>query len=336
MSGRIENEIKIDSIIEDKLNHCPFYVKEWMRWLLATDKSAATRKDYLNKIIHFLSFIKRDIINISLEEITREVVVDYFAALRTVDNNGIQKYSSDSYKQTVWSCLNSFFNYLKGIGYIQNNYIESIPRPQNKDLQRINHNRVVLTTEDFEKILKCVRSGVGSSKAKKYQSKMRSRDICIMMLFMSTGMRKTALMEINLEDIDYEKRTLTIIDKGDKEHQYVLNDELYNALEDWLIEREYLFPTSDALFITKDGERISGNGIDKIVKKYTQEAIGIPLSPHKLRAGLCTILYDIKKDAEFVRRAIGHSNISTTLRYIVTENKEKEETANIMNEIFSH
>ena len=87
---------------------------------------------------------------------------------------------------------------------------------------------------------------------------------------------------------------------------------------------------TDALFISKYGERISAKGVSNIVKKYTEEALGKPLSPHKLRAGFCSILYNKTHDTEFVRRAVGHSNISTTQRYIVTDGDEKRQSASII------
>ena len=72
----------------------------------------------------------------------------------------------------------------------------------------------------------------------------------------------------------------------------------------------------------------------ELVDKYAYKALGYHISPHKLRSGLASILYEEKHDIEFVRRVIGHSNVATTQRYIVTNNAEREETANIMGNIF--
>ncbi|MEE3416989.1 MAG: site-specific integrase, partial [Prevotella sp.] len=57
------------------------------------------------------------------------------------------------------------------------------------------------------------------------------------------------------------------------------------------------------------------------------------LSPHKLRSGFCSIMYSKTHDIEFVRRAVGHSNVATTQRYIVTNKDEKKKSAEIMESI---
>ena len=54
------------------------------------------------------------------------------------------------------------------------------------------------------------------------------------------------------------------------------------------------------------------------------------VSPHKIRAGVASILYEETKDIEFVRRAIGHTNVATTQRYIRTENKEREKASKLL------
>lgn len=335
MNGRIENEIKIDQHIQQKLKIAPSFVVQWEGFLKASGKTAATRSDFVTKILRFLSFINKDIVSITPDDITRGDVISYFASIQITGEGKEMKHSSDSYKQTVWSCLNSFLTFMRNSGYIEDNYIKEIQRPTNKDLVHIKNKRTLLTKEDFNEILRCVEDGAGSDKAKHFQEHTKNRDSTIMLLFMTTGMRKTALMNLNITDIDFENGLLTVIDKGEIEHQYKLNDKTRHYLRLWMIDRNDYDPMTDALFLSRYGERISGNGIDKIVKKYTKEAIGIELSPHKLRAGVCSILYGETHDTEFVRRAIGHSNISTTLRYITTDNKEKEVASDIMQNVFS-
>ena len=75
---------------------------------------------------------------------------------------------------------------------------------------------------------------------------------------------------------------------------------------------------------------MGGKTLTEIVQKYTGRALGKPLSPHKLRAGYCSILYNKTHDAEFVRRAVGHANVATTQRYIVTKGNERKKAAEIM------
>jgi site-specific recombinase XerC len=102
------------------------------------------------------------------------------------------------------------------------------------------------------------------------------------------------------------------------------------ALNEWVYDRESWNTSSNALFISENGNRISATALSELVEKYCQDALGYHISPHKLRAGFCSILYKETGNAEFVRRAVGHSNISTTQRYIVTDNNERAKASELI------
>lgn len=328
MTGRLENELKIQNLILLNLKSMPEFMTEWYNHLLASSKEASSCNDFINKTRRFLFFINKDNIkNILPSDITLEKVEEYFVLIQTrkTENGEIVK-TSDSYKQGIWFALNNFFDFMHKRNYISQNYMNYITKPKNKDIQRINEHRVLLTKNDFNNILDSVINGVGSNKAKAHQNNMKYRDLSIMVLFMQTGMRRTALSEINIEDIDFNKRELYVIDKGDKRHVYHLTDQLIEYLTKWIYQRNKILEndTNNALFITSNKKRISGSELYNIVTKYCEESTGKKISPHKLRSGFCSILYNETGDAEFVRRAVGHSNIATTQRYIVTNNSEKQ------------
>jgi site-specific recombinase XerD len=97
------------------------------------------------------------------------------------------------------------------------------------------------------------------------------------------------------------------------------------------MDRDYFVSEDqDALFVTEKGNRLASVSISRLVEKYCEEGLGYKISPHKLRSGFCSILYNKTHDAEFVRRAVGHSNIATTQRYIKTNDNEKEIASNII------
>jgi site-specific recombinase XerD len=329
MQGRLEHEIKIDNYISEKLSGAPGFVSEWHMNLKASKKTAATRKDFVCKILNFLSKVNvTDISQFNLPMIER-----YFISTQTKqDNNGNTVYTSDSYQQCVWIALNNFFGFLYKRNYISENFMNNIDKPRNHDLERINEHRVLLTKKDFKRIINAVENGTGSDTAKAHQLNVKSRDKLIMSLLMSTGMRESALTEINMSDIDMENKMLHIIDKGNKKHTYPLSDNIIDLINEWAARREIILDgeNSDALLITEGKKRLTQNGLAAIVKKYTMGALGKALSPHKLRAGFCSILYAETGDAEFCRRAIGHSNISTTQRYITTGNNERKRASEIM------
>lgn len=327
MNGRLENEIKIHNKIEEKLKHMPSYVYDWYLNLKASRKTAATCYDYIAKIHKFLAFINNDVEIVGLEDITETIVTEYFTSIQTKKTRDGIVFTSDSYQCTIWSCLDNFLGYLANHGKIEINYMKFIDKPRNRDLERINENRTLLTDDDFKAILKSVESEGNYVK--------RNRNRAILLLFMTTGMRKTALTSITLNDINLEERTLLIIDKGTKRHVYNLNKQTVDAINKWISCRELYENKNgdDHLFLSRNGCVMAPRTVADIVEKYTLNAIGKKLSPHKLRSGYCSILYNKTQDIEFVRRAVGHSSSEITQRYIVTKGDERKKASEIMSSI---
>jgi len=332
MKGRLESEIKIDKTIENMLKNLPIEVTKWNNLMDASRKTPATRRDFVMKIRYFICSLTDNPKKYNFDSLTEEDVIRFMKKIRTKENEvGDIIETSDSYQNTMWCCLNSFFGYLAKEKIIPYNYMQDIKKGRNHDLERINEHRVLLTSRDFKQIIgaldKVSRNQIG-------RTNTYNRDKLIILLLMTTGMRETALIEINLEDVHLDTQSLYVIDKGKLPHKYFLESEVCEIIKDYLSDRnEMLFDKSeitDALFISKYGERISAKGVSNIVKKYTKAALGKELSPHKLRAGFCSILYSKTHDTEFVRRAVGHSNISTTQRYIVTNGDEKRQSASII------
>lgn len=329
MNGRLINEIKIDKATRERVERMPRFIQEWHMNMTASGTTALTRKIYVYYAQNFLETINEDIKSITPDLITEKNVNDYFIKIKTKQNNNGISYTSDSYQATMWSCLNSLFEYMKLHKYIETNYMEFITRPKNRDLDRINENRVLLTENDFSKIIKCVYSEKNEVK--------RCRDLAVIVLLMNTGMRETALTNIMIDDIDYkEKKELIIIDKGRKRHVYKLSDDVCKIISLWIKNRQsYNKKNDEHLFLTNRGTSLSADSVYDIVSRYTEKALGKKLSPHKLRSGYCSILYEKTGDIEFVRRAVGHASSITTQRYIVTKGDEKEKAAAIMSSILA-
>lgn len=316
MNGRIENENKIKQRVLDKINKMPNYMSDYYYSLVAAKKTSHTIDDYINKVILFLNYHNND-----LRNITRTSTLKYFISIQSKSNG---KNTSDSYQRTVWYALDSFFNYMVLIEELKENYMVTIPIPKDNDLDRINKSRVLLTEYDFSKILKVIKSE---------SSRNKIRDYLVMLLLMTTGMRETALISINIEDIDFDKQTLLVTDKGKREFIYTIQPEVMEILYEWL-EQRALKAKGNALFINPSGDRLSTQSVYDIVRKYTKKALDKPVSPHKIRSGFCSILYSDTHDIEYVKRAVGHRRLTTTQRYIITDNKEMENASKaIMNKI---
>lgn len=322
MPARLENEMRINDITDKILEDMPDYVNEWHDNLYASKKTAATRREFVRKVRNFLSWIDEDVKNIGVEQITDKNVTKYYISIGTKKNSdGSISETSGSYQQGIYCVLKNFLGFLHKKGYIKENYILNIDKPKNNDLERINEHRLRLTKDEFDKVIKQV-----ETEDKVY---LKRRDLAMMKVFMGTGMRETALKIINISDVDFEKKTLTTIDKGKggKLQVYRLNKGMEQAIKEWLAIRE---DDNEALFINYKGERISCNGIAKVVNKYFSKALGTHVSPHKIRGGVVSILYEQTHDIERVRRSIGHSNSETTQRYIRTANDERDKMAEML------
>lgn len=317
MSNRLNDENKKETKLEIKLKSMPNYVTEWYYNLKASDCTASSMTDMVNKVHRFLMSINPNTKVIRLTDISKIDVTKYMGSLAS---------KSDSYRQSVWSCLNNFFGYFEAEGEIERNYMRTIKKAKNHDLERINAHRVLLTEDDFNKIL----YGVEHK-----GNECAVRDKAILLILMTTGMRETALTEIDVSDIDMSDKELEIIDKGNKRHEYPLNSKTFEALQKWMDDREFWLKgnDTDALFLSNQGNRLSVRGLDKLVRTSTKNYLGKELSPHKLRAGFCSILYSKVHDVAFVSKAVGHSNPSVTMRYIVTDNSEREKSAKIFDDI---
>lgn len=324
MSGRIEHENRTNNNIENilKTSH-PLLKKYYLK--IRTTKEPLTCLEYVRKINAFLETTNKNINNITIKDIDDYMNMIFYIT----DSKGKQKRSSSSYRQSVYAALNSFFGYLYSRGEIQTNPMIEIDRPKSTD----HVIRKALNLEDFNNILSTIKTGAGSDMAKLKQKRWVERDLLIMYLFMNTGMRKTALSEINIEDIDFESKILTVIDKRNKKLEYNITDDLEKLLYAWLVRREEILKgkKQNALFISEKMNRISERAIYNLVQKYSKEALGYSISPHKLRASFVTIFYqasgcDIKATSE----AVGHSNIATTSLYIVNKNNSRKNAANYM------
>ncbi len=331
MQGRLEKDRKNYQLVEYKLSLMPEFIKGYYLYLKASNHTSQTCVQYINSIYQYFSFVRWLLPwEVVLDDLTYESVINFLLSIQTKkDKDGSIKETSDAYKRNMWFVLNNFFNYLVSRKMIKHNFMKDIPNVTDHDEERRKNKRIHLTAEDYKKIL-----NVLDREIEEDITKVENK--AVILLFMNTGMRRSALEAINISDIDLENRTLIVVDKGNEEHKYVLNDMCIETLREWLKVREYYTDEyDDALFVNKNGHRLPSRTIAEYVLDVTEKALGMRLGPHKLRAGFCSIMYEQTGDIEKVRRMVGHKRVATTQRYIVTDNKEKEEAADIMENLLS-
>lgn len=324
MRGRLEHSLRAKNNIEILLSSMPECVTGFY-YNIQISKEPTTCLEYLRKIKLFFDFI-----NCNIEDVTDSDIGRYFDKISTRTNtDGIIQETSFAYKQATWTVLNQFFSYLTRKHIILNNPMEETERPSQKD----NVKRYFLSMDDLNSILSSVKTGAGSNKAIAKQKNWIERDMLILFLFMNTGMRKTALSEINIEDISFDDKTLTVTDKRNKTQVYNITAEMEDVIHIWLKKRNNLLDgqPNDALFISSLRKRMSEKAIYNLVKKYSEEALGYAISPHKLRAAFVSLYYEASGgDIKATCEAVGHADISTTSRYIVKKNNSRTEAMNFM------
>ena len=335
MQGRLETKLKTEAKIRSQLDEAPKYLQDYA-YNLSSSKEPRTVLEYIRKIKLFLTFLNEDYNQIDISKVTDSDISRYIASREVkkvkVKNKRTGKVeekrsaTSASYLKGTHTVLMGFFSYLQAKEYIKSNPVQMIQRIRREDTIK----RRRFKEEDLREIMKSV------DRINKEGSYIGYRDRAIIMLLINTGMRETALTEINVGDINFNDNKLVIIDKRYTTHEYYLNPMLSSILKDYIEKREeYLVGREiDALFVSQKKNRIHPNSVADLVKKYTLDSLGTPLSPHKLRAAFCTILYDKTKDIEFVRDVVGHKSASTTRKYIVKDGTEKMKASNMMADIF--
>lgn len=144
------------------------------------------------------------------------------------------------------------------------------------------------------------------------------RDYAILVTLGFTGVRLQELVGLDINDIDFERRTVKVMGKGSKERLIPLNAIVIQALRDWLLCRPGTEDT--AVFLNRFGRRLSGRSVENIVKKYVRRA-GITkakVSPHKLRHTFATLLHVNDVDLVEIQTLMGHATITSTQIYTHT------------------
>lgn len=150
------------------------------------------------------------------------------------------------------------------------------------------------------------------------QSDMPSdiRDIAIMELMYSSGLRLSELQGLNLEEMDLKAREVKVNGKGSKERIVPIGSKALNAMNLWLNVRSQFKPKDTAVFINQRGTRLSHRSIQLILKKWGEkQGLESHLHPHKLRHSFATHMLESSGDLRAVQELLGHSSLSTTQVY---------------------
>ena len=142
----------------------------------------------------------------------------------------------------------------------------------------------------------------------------------ILLLFYEAGLRRSELIGLDDKDIDFEAAQLKVTGKRNKQRIVPFGAELAEALKNYKAKRQEEFgETNGALFLSDKGERISGNMVYLIVRKYLSMVTSLKKrSPHVLRHTFATAMLNNGAGLETIKSLLGHESVSTTEIYTHT------------------
>ena len=253
--------------------------------------SKNTINSYQRDLNKFSKFLKASGVN-DFENLTEEICSAWIADLfqHNVSARSIQRHISSA---------KGFFNYLKRNDLVTNSPFELINSPKSPS-----HLPNILSPEEVSQLL--------NFKPKNAQEK---RDLAIIELIYSSGLRVSETVNTNLGNFEDNKNFLRVLGKGSKTRLVPVGRYAKNAIDDWIIERDKLSTKDDSLFVNLRGNRITTRSVQERLKNIAIMQGLPPVNPHMLRHSFATHLLESSGDLRSIQELLGHSSLSTTQIY---------------------
>ena len=229
----------------------------------------------------------------SWSDLTQHDVRDFISGIR---RNG----TSPRSLARLLSSLRSFYKFLNNESLVLNNPTSGINAPKLNSLLP-----KAMDTDMVNRLLDFQPTTWGDF-----------RDKAIAELLYSSGLRLSELCQLNTSDISLESRICRVLGKGKKEREVPIGSLAIKALQTWYDHRELKLEKNErAVFINKNGKRISSRSVQNILKKMSMK-MGLPyVNPHMLRHSFASHILESSGDLRAVQELLGHANLSTTQIY---------------------
>lgn len=236
--------------------------------------------------------IEKLLINVTtpIRKMTTEEIRHYLVDYQKINN--CSKVTVDNVRRNI----SSFFSWLEEEDYILKSPMKRIHKIKTK--QQVKETISDEAIEQLRDHCKC------------------TRDLAIIDLLYSTGIRVGELVNLNIDDIDFEARECVVIGKGDKERKVYFDAKTKIHLQRYIDSRH---DSNPALFVTLDApfERLKISGVEIRVRKLGRMLKMNKIHPHKFRRTMATRAIDKGMPIEQVQKLLGHSQIDTTMQYAI-------------------
>ena len=282
-------EVLLNHMSENKGNFASVSNMEYLKMFLDAKRiegcSERTLNYYNSTVLHLLKNIKESVRKITTEEI-RAYLVDY----QKINNCG--KVTVDNIRRNI----SSFFSWLEEEDYILKSPMRRIHKIKTKTVVK-----ETISDESIEKIR---------------DSCLEMRDLAIVDLLYSTGIRVGELVKLNITDIDFEERECIVFGKGDKERKVYFDAKAKLHLKNYIESRN---DSNPALFVTLDAphDRLKISGVEIRLRQLGRNLKIERVHPHKFRRTMATRAIDKGMPIEQVQKILGHSQIDTTMKYAI-------------------
>ena len=317
-----------------------------------TGLSSNTLLSYTNKLYIFSQFMclelsrytDKEPLELTLEDIgavSSDDIVSFIYWLRSErklkqgDDIVCLRPNSDKSINNYLSCINSFYNRLVREHNLSDNPVLSVDRPSVLKSDIVIH----LKEDERQQFMDTVEFGTGLDvRPLMFHKKNKCRDAAICQLFLSTGIRISELVGLDVSDVNFKDCCITVTRKRNKRQEVFFSDLTASYLQDYLSEREAVYkPAEDeqALFLSRTGTRLGVRSIENMIKKYVQVSNPAKehITPHKLRSTYAMrMLEKSGGNVELVRESLGHESLAVVTTYARASKAILRDNRNLLDE----
>lgn len=316
MTGREESVMKAKAKMAEMLNGQGEEVRGFYSDMIHSGKTKSfmTQKSYLQIVIAFMAWIDKPVSEIIYDDV-----------LRYMDEKSNNGKTSGSWMVAVYSGLKKYFAYLRKTKRIKENPMDEMDRPAAKPSDQVK--RTYLTQDEIDLVISEIRRSGG---------RYAKRDELIFALFLTNAMRLNALYELNISDIDFEKKEMRVIEKENKFRVFYPSDNVLKLAASYIKERKSIAPhvKTDAMFITEDGNRMTRYMIESMITRRCN-VTGKHITPHKIRASTATLLSIKGYSVYDIQQFLGHASPHTTEIYLQDKNEASAKANKGANSFYS-